>query len=369
MARIEANLSVNGRMMREWTSITIRRSITALADSFTLKYIDTIEKLDYPIKVGDKCVLSLGATPIVTGYIDLAEWGYTAGSGDSPTVHGFTVQGRSKTADLFDSSVGITPTTWKNKTFFIIATQVCKPFGIIPILTANVDALVNAVIPRHSAEVGETAADNLGRLARKLGVLLRTNATGQLEIGRPPTLLEKGALVLGGGAGRIKGGSRRSDHRDRHDLYIAFGQRQGSNTVRADAARDGKQQATDKRVLRHRPLIWIQDGSSTAGTLQRAAEWTRNTRAGQSERVTYTVQGWEAAPGQLWTPGKTVIVNDKLLRVVKQGLIVESVDFMFERASGGSGGSTSQIDLVRAEAFAGLTPPTPPSIKDGVIAW
>lgn len=365
MANIDANLAVNGRLMKEWKSISIRRSITQLADTFRLRYIDTIHLLDYPIKVGDKCLLSLGATPIVTGYVDVCEWSYKAGGAGSSTTHDFMVEGRSKTADLFDSSVGLDPTTWKNKTFLIIAAQVCKPFGIIPVLTANVDALVNAIIPRHSVEIGESAADCLGRLAQKLGVLLRTNATGQLEIGRPPTKLAKGAIALGNGAGRIKAGSRRSDHRDRHDLYLVFGQRQGSNTVRAEAARSGKQQATDKRVTRHRPLIWIQDGSSTAGTLQRAAEWTRNTRAGQSERVTYTVQGWDAAPGQLWAPGQTVIVNDKLLRVKKQGLIVESVNFTFERGSG----SMTQIDLVRAEAFAGLTPPTPPKITDGVIAW
>lgn len=364
-SRVNVELAVNGKRMTEWKSVSVSRSLTSLADSFSLEYIDTIERLDYPIKVGDKCVLYMGPNRVITGFVDVAQWGYTAGGAGQPTVHGFSVEGRSKTADLFDASVLPDPTTWKNKTFFIIATQVCAPFGIVPKFTRNVDALVNAIIPRHSVEIGETAADCLGRLAQKLGVLLRTTVEGFLEIGRPPLLIAKSGLFLGRGGARIKSGSRRSDHRDRHDLYIAFGQRQGSATVLADAARDGKQSAKDPRVERYRPLIFIQDGSSTSGTLTRQAEWVRNTRAGQSERVSYTVQGWESVPSQIWQPGDTVIVQDKFLRIKKQGLIIESTRFTFTKGAG----SLTQIDLVRAEAFAGLTPPTPPRITDGVIAW
>ncbi len=365
MVNPKVSLSVNGRRLSEWTRVSITRSITSLADTFSLGYVDINTRRDYPIKEGDRCILSIGAQKVITGHVDVAEWSYSAGGQGGATSHGFSVQGRSKSGDLVDSSVVPDPSSWQHKTLLTIAAQICKPYGIVPILSANVDPLVLAPIARHSVEIGESPGDCLGRLAQKLGVLLRTTPDGKLEIGRPPGLLTAGAIVLDRGGAKIKSGTRRSDHRQRHDLYIAFGQKQGSSTVLGDAAREGKQSAKDPRVLRYRPLVFIQDGASTTGTLRRAAEWTRNTRAGQSERVSYTVQGWESAPGQLWEPGKTVIANDSLLRLSKKGLIVESVNFTFDK----SGGSQTSIDLVNPEAFVGLTPPTKPKLKEGVLSW
>lgn len=364
MVSPKVSLTVNGRKLSEWTDVNITRSLTSLADSFSLGYVDVHTRIDYPIKVGDECVVRIGTTKVITGYVDVAEWSYTAGGVGASTSHRFNVEGRSRSGDLVDSSLVPDPSTWKEKTFLTIAKQICAPYGITPIVSANVDALVMTPIRRHSVEIGESPGDCLGRLAQKLGVLLRTTADGKLEIGRPPKLIPLGALTLTPGGARIKSGSRRSDHRQRHDLYIAFGQRQGSATI-GNAAREGKQSATDKRVTRYRPLVFIQDGSSTTGTLQRAAEWTRNTRAGQSERVSYTVYGWESIKGLIWEPGKTIICNDDLLRLKKKGLIVESVNFM----QGAGTGTEAKLDLVNPEAFVSLSPPTKPKITDGVITW
>lgn len=364
MVSPKVSLSVNGKRLDEWTSVSISRSLTSLADSFSLGYVDVNTRKDYPIKEGDECVVSIGLNKVITGYVDVAEWKYSA-STDGKTSHSFSVEGRSKSGDLVDSSVVPDPSTWKEKTFLTIARQICAPYGITPIVSANIDALVNTPIRRHSVEIGESPGDCLGRLAQKLGVLLRTTVDGKLEIGRPPGLIAASAIMLDRGGARIKSGSRRSDHRQRHDLYIAFGQNQGSSTVLGDAAREGKQSANDPRVTRYRPLVFIQDGSSTTGTLRRAAEWTRNTRAGQSERVSYKVVGWESAPGKIWEPGRTVICNDSLLRLKKKGLIVESVSFTQSKASG----TETQIDLVNPEAFVGLTPPTKPRKKEGVLTW
>lgn len=362
---VSVELRVNRLRFSDWKSVSIRRSITELADSFSFEYLDTITQADYPIKDGDKCEVFFGNNRIITGYVDVTEWGYsTSDGGNRQTNHSFGVEGRSRTADLVDSSV-LEPKTWKEKTLLSIATELCEPYGIPVQLTSNVDPLVLKPIKRHSVEVGETVADCLGRIAVKLGVLLRPDENGILTIGRPPKVLEGSGLVLSRQGGRIKGGSRRMDSRDRHDLYVAYGQRQGSAILTADAARDGKQSAKDARIDRYRPLVFVQDGASDNGTLSRAAEWQRNVRAGQGQRVSYTLQGWEARPGQPWQLGATTIVTDPLLRLKALPLIIESTVFTFQRG----GGSLTQMDLVPPEAFQSLTPPTPPKVTDGVIAW
>ena len=356
------SLAVNGKRLSQWKSVSVSRSLTALADSFTLDYVDTITNEDYPIDTGDQCVLYIGNNRVVTGYVDVVDFSYSAGSGSS--THGFRVMGRSRTADLYDSSAVPSPAQYQQKTFKVIAEQVCSDFGIAVEFTSNVDSLVTTPIKRQSVEVGESVGDFLGRIAQKLGVLLTSTAEGKLLIGRPPVVQSGSGLMLGPG-GRVKGGRRTKDHRERHSVYIAFGQRQGSPQALGAAAKDGKQSAKDPRVQRYRPLVWVQDGSSDSGTLLRASEWRRNTRAGQSERVSYTVQGWEHSPGQPWEPGLTVFVEDKFLRLSRVGLIIESCNFTFSE----SGGSETQIDLVLPEAFQSLSPPTEPKIRDGVMTW
>lgn len=355
-------LRVNRRQFNDWTSVRITRSLTSIADSFTLQYVDTKPRLDYPIEEGDKCEVFIGNNRILTGHVEVATWAYNAGPVNGNPSHSFTVEGRSKTGDLVDSSV-LEPKTWQKKTFLTIATELCKPFSILVKLSTNVDPLVLLPIKKHSAEPGDTVADVLGRLAEKLGVLLRTTPDGILEIGRPPKLIEKSGLTLGR-SGRIKSGSRRSDSRERHDLYVAYGQRQGSALLTAEAAREGKQSATDRRVKRYRPLVFLQDGDSSDGTLTRAAEWVRNIRAGRGETVRYTVQGWESLPGQPWQLGATVIAIDPLLRIKRKALIIESTGFSYSGA-----GEECQIGLVMPEAFSSLTPPSAPKITDGVLTW
>lgn len=359
----DISLAVNGKRLDQWSGVSVSRSLGSLADSFELEYIDTITRMDYPIKTGDKCSLYVGPNHVMTGWVDVTRWGYAAGSKGAASTHNFSVSGRSRTADLFDASVLPGPSTWKNKTILLIATEICKPFGIPVTLSANIDSLVTTPIERHSVEMGESAAECLGRLARKVGVLLRPTVVGGLEIGRPPKIQAGSGLRLGPAG--VAGGSRVSDHRARHDQYIAVGQRQGSDTLFGEAARAGRQSAKDPRVQRYRPIIFVSDGSSNTGTLQRSAQWMRNTRAGQSERVSYTVRGWEHSPGQPWAPGLTVFIDDKFLRLRNIGLIVESVRYTFR----GGEGSRTQLDLVQPEAFQDLTDPTPPKVTDGVMTW
>lgn len=363
----DVQLEVNGRRMGEWTSIAISRSVTAIADSFSLGYIDVQTRLDYPIKTGDECKLWMGNSLAVTGYIDIAKWGYAAGNESQGMTHTFEVSGRSKTGDLVKSSAVPSPNTWKEKSFAQIAKDVCDPFGIEVVVTANIDQLMLKPVKRHSVEIGESAADCLGRLAQKLGVLMRTNTLGQLQIGRPPSKPAKSALFLGPTG--VKSGSRTSDHRERHGSYIAIGQSQGSQTAFDEAVRKGKRTATDARVDRYTPLVWVQDGTSDEGTLTRAAEWQRNLRAGKSERVNYTIRGWESAPGTLWEPAQTVYVQDEFLRLSRVAMIIESINYTFRRPQGSTGGTEASIDLVLPESLQGVQPPKEPKITDGVMSW
>lgn len=72
------SLAVNGQRLSQWTRVSVTRSLTSIADSFDLQYIDT-ESRPYPISTGDQCVVYVGANRVITGHVDVTSFAYAAG--------------------------------------------------------------------------------------------------------------------------------------------------------------------------------------------------------------------------------------------------------------------------------------------------
>ena len=355
-----AEIVIDGRGFPGWKSVRVSSSLEQVADSFDLSFTDRFQRKPYPIDEGDACQIRLAGRLALTGFVDAVDFGYSASS------HDFTCRGRSAAADAVDASAIWRSGHWSNATIGRIAADLLEPFGL-KFRTENLDTLATRPMDRHGIELGESVAECLGRFARKIGAYITSEPDGTIVIGRAGSNVVPTG-VLSGKAGNVLTASRSSDLSQRFSHYTARGQRAGSSTVFGDAARGQAGTAADPRVTRYRPLLFSVDGHADGERLERAAEWRRNTAAGRSLRVSYTVKGWTVGEGpaeQLWRPGQIVRVEDPLLRLTAIDLLLVSTTMTLDV----SGGSRTALELAPPESLQGTEPPKEPSVRDGVMSW
>lgn len=108
-------LEVDGTRYDGFTSITVSRSIEAVASTFSFE-ATAASTISFPITTGQKARVVIGDKPVVNGWVENVSVKYDAGS------HSITIEGRDKTCDLVDSTLG-------GKNEFI------APIGLIDVIT------------------------------------------------------------------------------------------------------------------------------------------------------------------------------------------------------------------------------------------
>lgn len=327
----ETGITVGGKTFTGWTSVSVTRSMEQLAHSFELEFVEawTEQSQAIPILEGDACEVSLSdEQSVVNGYVSESNFDQDA------TSHRMTVTGGSKTIDLVECSAiyALGKGQWRNKSLSLIAADLCQPFGI----TVSVKTDIGSAFRRFSINDGESVFETLERAARLRGVLLTTSGAGELVITRAGTKKVRTALQRGV---NIIAGSRRGSHQNRFSQYIVKGQVSGDSDIFGDTTVTPKSTSLDSAVSRYRPLIIAAEGQEFGTALQKRADWERNVRAGRSQRLTYTVDGWEHDDG-LWEPNTLVKVIDPTFRVSAELLLISVVNNKNEN------GTNSILELV-----------------------
>lgn len=311
----ELVLSLNGKRFGGWTEIHLRRSIETVAASFNLQVSDR----DRPVLPGEACVVSIDDVPVLTGHVDDVNVQY--GSGE----HRIAVSGRCKTGDLVDCAAIHRTGNWTNQTLTRIARDVCAPFGITVSAETNVGAAFNSA----TLNEGGTVLELLQGLARQRGVLLVSDAAGNLVITRAGTQRLATALVLGENILEAAGSF---SWRDRFSEYIVKGETAGTDTTTPEDHSARKARVTDDKAPRYRPTIVLAEEGGNQASFTDRATWERNVHAGQSTRISYVVQGWHHAAG-LWWPNHLVRVRDPLLHI-DEDLLIVGVELMLNDRDG-----------------------------------
>lgn len=337
----ELSLSVEGLRYSGWQSIRVTRSIEQLAPTFAVGFAEQWNELGEPIPIneGDGAIVRLGDDTVITGYVDDSNISY------DDATHEANVMGRAITGDLVDCAAIHQGSLWRNADLETIANDLCAPFS----LEVDVEGSVGKVFRRFPLQEGETVHETLERAARMRGVLLLTSAEGKLLLTHTGSREVGTALVRGQ---NIIRGSRRGSMRDRFSQYT------GKAQIAGDDSKSGedvviKRTVTDERVNRYRPTIIMAETEDTGEELKDRVTWERNRRAGDARRVTYTVQGWRDDDGKLWEPNTLVNVSDGWLRIRGQLLVVS---VQYQRSNGGT---TTEIELTRKEAFDLIEFPPP----------
>lgn len=355
------SIRINGEEFLDFKSANVQMDMEEFARSFSFEFSDKWIKnrlRQLPFAEEDPCEVFVHGTKVIDGFID--DVGITYG----PRMHKLTVSGYAWPQDLVACSAVHKTGTWKNGTILTIAKDICQPFGVgVQVTDPTIIPQVSTPFPKWSIEDEETAFECVNRMAKTLGLFLMTNETRDLLVAKPSKVMFPSAIVYGP-KGNVIEGQRNGRWRDRHSYYLVKSQTAGDDTWYGDQAGKGFYRENDDQVRRYRPLIIVSDGAGSKQELETRAKWERNTRAGRSRRLVYTLQGFrDPATLKLWPVNQLVRVEDPMVDT-QDNLIIIGVNFSL----GPTGGEKTVIEVGRAEAFDVLSPPPkPPKKKKG--AW
>lgn len=296
-------LFVNGRKYENWLDVSIACTLQSLARTFSVRSTRSKEDLTIGIQPQDEVQVFIDGEPILTGYVTKREVSYSA-SGISVTI-----SGASKTVDLQDCCMphGMA-NSYKNQTHEQNLKAVCKPFGI-----GVVDQVKS--VDRRNLEFSptETVGSAITRYLQKNGILLTDDEAGNLVIAQAGSggiahdILELGKNILEG--------KRTQDVSKRFSNYVTLGQAANPTSELPASANHLTATARDSGVRRPRWLVKQESGNASTEILQKKAVVTRDVRQGESDILTYKVQGWRQSNGELWKVNTILFVKDTYLEV------------------------------------------------------
>ncbi|EDL0131902.1 phage tail protein [Salmonella enterica subsp. enterica serovar Kottbus] len=358
MSRVE--LFIGGSIFSGWVSVSVRRSLEHLAGSFELELMIPGQPVPDSISPGLPLKLQINGVTVITGYLDTVKYKITA------TSNKITITGRDKTGDLVDCSAVFKGSQWHNRTLEQIAGDLCKPFGIRVIWQVS-DATAAKPFATFTLQLSETVSDALTRAARHRGVLVTSNADGDLvftQAGNQQTdTLELGKNLLDA--------DFTDDWRNRYSEYLVKGHGGGGgHKGEAKAAAllaAPKGRTADTVVTRYRPKVILADHKITAdGGRQRAIREERRAIA-RSERFIATVKGWFRDGGALWDVNLLTRVIAPRVNVDMRDLLICQVEFTLNAKEG----EVTRLTLAPRDGF--IVPAEPDSsgtgAGGGVDAW
>ncbi|MDA0148860.1 phage baseplate assembly protein [Vibrio sp. LaRot3] len=302
---------VRNQSVEGWKKVNVRRSLKSVVGEVRLSVTkEWNEARKIIMTKGEPIVIEIGNECVATGYISEFIPSY-----DAKEVR-YELICHDKTIDLVECSLIHSTGQWNNATLTQLANDVCKPFGIDVVVEANVGAAFDVVRIEH----GETVFAFLDRLARQRGVLLTSNAYGNLVITTAST--KKLGITLETGK-NIRAARGRFSMRERYSDVTVKGD---SDTGEFTLAKTGYQAVTEKDVTvpRYRPLIVMLEEPFTAAGASRRGQWHIKHAEAKSNSSEITVTGWrmgEAFNGRLWPMNELVKVIDPIQDINDELLI------------------------------------------------
>ena len=332
----DVSLAVNGIKYKGWKSISITRTIEALAGSFSLGVHDRWigQQVAWPIYEEDDCVVSIDDEQVISGIIDSRAISF------SPTGTSLAFAGRDVSALLVDCSVLLSKWTFRNASVVDIARKVCEPFGIGVKVQ---DGLSFDRIKKLVVNPGETGFAVIANAARDAGVMVVSDGDGGIILTRSTSNRATDSLVEGE---NIISADAVYDVSTRFSEYIVTTQKPGRDGDSGKATRV-QGTASDDDILRTaRTLIIRPSGHVDRFHAQRRADWEARIRAARADSLTMTVKGWKQKDGKLWPINSLVAVRSPTLGVEGDMLISVAT-----HTAESDSGETTELKLVRPDAF------------------
>lgn len=347
------SIAIDGTEYLDIVQASARFSMDEIATSFRITFSDkwfSTGFADLPFQEGSLCEVFIDGEKAITGFIDDIPISYSA------TTHSIEVSGRSLAGLLVDCSAQHKTGSWRNSQAKSIINDLISPYGISFGFDSSVPISDQTKpLRKFAIEQEETVFDAINRIARLRGYFLISQPNGNLLGTRAGTEISQTPIQKGG---NILAASRRGRFQDRYSTYLVKAQNAGDDTWFADDASTRLfYQTTDPQVVLNRPLIIVSDAQGDKKDLELRGNWERNTRAGRSRRVSYTLRGFTQNDGQLWKMNTRIRIRDPFFDIDDEFLIT-TVDFGFR-----GDGSFTELGLTLPQAYDVLIPPKKKSPK------
>lgn len=336
------SIKINGVDYKNFTSASTSASIAAVTRGFS--FVSTVSSDNlFPLKVGDEVEILADNISFLTGYIESLEISYDSAS------HEIRVSGRSKLADLVDSSVP-TQFEFKGTTLDAIAYSLLKSIGISAKVINEAGSIRGFSGDITSAEIGQNAFDFLEKYSRKRQVLLTTDGADGLVFTRTGVNNAANRLknVPGGKDNNILKASIKIDNSKRFFKYVIKAQMnpiiEKLNLPPIDLS-DQEGQAFDKDMRESRKIEINGEESMDSFSASDRAVWEKNLRIGTAFSYQVTVVG-NSVDGKLWLPNTLVSVRDDFCQI-NATLLIKEVRYDFDSFSG----STTELMMIKKEAY------------------
>lgn len=353
-------LQVNGTNYEGFTKITAQRSYMSVPGSFSFTATTSPENVTtFPIANGDECKILVNDEPFITGYIDQLEITHNEGA------HEINVQGRSKVADLVDSTMDGTYQISGPISLKAALTSLISKAGLSGVSVVDDTGVTNTFTKDEtlSGKIGSPIWEFMVTLAIKKQVLLTEDGQGNVVMtrGYGEKLSDKLIKELNGTENNIKQSSCRRSQRERFNTYSVYSQQASTSLANIDITKldatgtsDQNGKATDSAIRSSRVQCIMAEKASTTDQCSQRAIWQSNVKRVHAFSYSCTLQGFVNDAGAPFEPGMMPHVQDDFMQI-DSDLIIDSVQITYDEDSG----SNTQISFLLPDAFTlSATEPT-----------
>lgn len=360
-------LEVNGSPYTNFASASCTLRLDSLADEFRFTAVAPGAQA-LPFKGGESCRVIVDGEPVLTGFIEVVNVSYDAGR------HSIAVQGRSKAADLLDSTID----------------QMDDIRGDGLTLKALVEAVIGAigadlrvvdqVNPRPFSQTEDLAAPEPGdnafrfieKYSRKRQVLLTSDGDGNVVIAANSGQTAAGRIqhVIGASDNNVIRSNFSYDTTGRFNVYkmasalnpVALGLA-GETDLASLVDQSGG--VSDDEIRGGRQLILIAETPFGSSNCQTRAAWEANVRRARGLAYSATVPGFRVGgdSGALWTVNRVYQIVDDFVGKI-EAMLTNSVTYSFDLDTG----STTTLGFVGRNAYTVLIEPDPYAEEASVVS-
>lgn len=336
-------IKINGIPYVNFTEASVSASVTAMARGFS--FVSTAdENNDFPVKIGDRVIITADGTQIIDGFIESLEVNYNEFS------HDIRVNGRSFMADFVDSTV---PTQFEQSgtTLQAIAANLLSSIGISATIDNQAGSIRDFGNDITSAEIGQNALEFLESYSRKRQILLTSDGASTMVFARAGTLNAPAELknVNGARDNNILESTLNIDYANRFYRYVIKSQLNPATEGFSFIPRETVSQegiANDDEIRTSRKIEMNAEESSESFTATDRAVWEKNIRIGNAWNYTATVAG-NSVNGALWLPNTLVRVTDQFCQIDSKTLLIRDVQYDYDV----NRGSRTRMNIIKREAL------------------
>lgn len=351
-------LEINGFKFDSFKDYEVTQSIDDVSGQFYF-LAATNGKDPLPFPVESSCRILVDDTPIITGFVEVLSASYDS------TEHIISVQGRDKTADVIDSTIGANIDFSGQIALDALIRVILDVSDIKNInVISEVDVEPFTSLEKISADIGDGVFDVIESYCRKRQVLITSNGDGDIVLTRGGVNFSGLSLYNNPATpqlNNIKSASVTYDNTNRYHQYTVKSQANisasnASGNIDNKEATAAKGTVTDSAIRVGRSLTMIAEKSSDVTQCINRARWQANINRARSLVYSVVVAGHTDVNGTPWKINELVKVDDIYSGLNGMYLINQATYRLTEE------GTETTLNIVPADSY-NLEPVAPPKLE------